>query len=192
MYRRQRGVLTTGEVADACGVTLAAVKKWIKQGKLQAYQTPGGHFRVTAGEFERFRAAHRVPDLDPARVLVVDDQAEVVDFIMDSLRQTGLPLTLEAASNGYEGLIKVGTFSPDVLLLDLNMPRIDGLEVCRRIKGDPATAATRIIAVTGFPDQFTERAARDAGADAFLIKSFDIRALRTLLRRLLGARVSAR
>jgi CheY-like chemotaxis protein len=71
------------------------------------------------------------------------------------------------------------------------MPKIDGLEVCRRLKGDPATATIRIIAITGFPDNFTERSALNAGADAFLVKSFDIPMLRTALRRLLGTRLGA-
>jgi len=70
---------------------------------------------------------------------VVDDSPIVVDFVMDTLRDVLPGSELEDASNGYEGLLKVGTFCPELLVLDLRMPGLDGLEVCRRIKANPAT-----------------------------------------------------
>ncbi len=57
--------LTTGQVAARCEVSIGAVKKWIRRGKLRATKTPGGHFRVLADEFERFRAAYRFPPAAP-------------------------------------------------------------------------------------------------------------------------------
>ncbi len=183
MSKRYDRPLTTGEIARACHVTVPSVKNWIKQGKLQAYRTPGGHFRVTAAEFRRFRETHDFPrDTDgPLRILVVDDQPQLVDFVLDVLRATGGPLKLEAASNGYEGLLKVGGFRPHLLLLDLKMPGLDGFEVCRRIKADPATTATRIVAMTGFPGEFQRAAALKAGADVYVEKTGRIADLEAVL-----------
>lgn len=189
MSKRDDRPLTTGEIARACHVTVPSVKNWIKQGKLRAYRTPGGHFRVTAAEFRRFRETHAFPrDTDgPLRVLVVDDQPPVVDFVLDVLRATGRPLKLEAAVNGYEGLLKLGSFRPHLLLLDLKMPGLDGLEVCRRIKADPAIAPTRIVAMTAFPSEFNRGATLAAGADAYIEKTGQVADLQRVLLRELEA-----
>ena len=90
----------------------------------------------------------------------------MVSLVSDALRGIRPPLKLEAAFDGYEGLLKVGTFRPHLLVLDLRMPGLDGFEVCRRIKGDPATRATRILAITGYPEDFSrERAVEARGAN---------------------------
>jgi excisionase family DNA binding protein len=196
--RTERRYLTTGDVARKCEVTLASVKKWIEQAKLQAVRTPGRHFRIPVEEFERFRAAYRFP-VEPERaprILVVDDNPLVVDFIMDALRELVPGSELEAASNGYDGLLKVGTFGPDLLILDLRMPGLDGLEVCRRIKANPAIRTTRILMITAFAEKETAKEARRAGADGFLRKPLRLNDLKAqverLTRRPLGFRPSGR
>lgn len=183
--------LTTGQVAKACQVSLVAVKKWIKDGKLKAFRTPGGHYRIELEEFQRFRTAHRFPveQEEPPRILVVDDDPQVVEVLLDALRATHPAPKLEAAFNGYEGLLKVGTFRPHLLVLDLRMPGLDGFEVCRRIKGEPATQATRVLAMTAYPEESAKEEALRCGADAFLAKPFAIRELEVQMERLLHRRL---
>jgi excisionase family DNA binding protein len=186
--RTRRRYLTTGDVAREFGVTPASVKKWIGQEKLRALRTPGRHFRISVEEFERFRAAYRFPG-EPERaprILVVDDSPLVVDFVMDLLRDLLPGSELEGASNGYEGLLKVGTFHPDLLILDLRMPGLDGFEVCRRIKANPATRTTRILMITAFAEDETEAEARRAGADGFLRKPPQLDDLKAQVERLIG------
>lgn len=179
--------LTTGEVARACDVSLVAVKKWIRQGKLRAIRTPGGHFRIPADEFERFRGEYRfgAGAQRRRRILVVDDEPAIVGVISETLRSDSR-WEVAAAADGYEGLLKVGSFRPDLLVLDLRMPRIDGLEVCRRVKGETATRATKILAISGVGGDGTRDEALAAGADAFLAKPFFTRQLEQEVRRLLG------
>jgi CheY-like chemotaxis protein len=166
------------------------VKKWIGQAKLRAIRTPGGHFRIPVEEFQRFRAAYGFPlEPQPARrILVVDDSPLVVDFIVDALRDLQPGSKLESASNGYEGLLKVGTFCPDLLVLDLRMPGLDGLEVCRRVKANPATRTTQILVITAFVDEGTAEEARRAGADGFLRKPLRLDDLNAEVERLIRAR----
>src|SRR5713101_3354211 len=120
--------LTTGKVGEMLEVSPAAIKKWIQQGKLAAFRTPGGHFRILADEFERFQKTHGfgTDTGDPLRVLVVDDQRDVADVIVASLSAFYPRARMETAANGFEGLLKIGTFRPDVLLLDRSMPGMDG------------------------------------------------------------------
>jgi len=192
--RTRRRYLTTGDVAREFGVTPASVKKWIGQEKLRALRTPGRHYRISVEEFERFRAAYCFPaESERApRILVVDDSPIVVDFVMDLLRDLLPGSELEGASNGYEGLLKVGTLHPDLLILDLRMPGLDGFEVCRRIKANPATRATRILMITAFAEDETEAEARRAGADGFLRKPPQLDDLKAQVARLLGERAHGR
>lgn len=184
-----RKYLTTGKVSEMLEVSPAAIKKWIQQGKLSAFRTPGGHFRILADEFERFQKTHGfgTGTGEPLRVLVVDDQLDVAEVIVASLRAFHPRARLETAANGFEGLLKVGTFRPDVLLLDLSMPGMDGFEVCRQIKRDPVIRDTKVVVMTArFLD--AEPRAMDAGADGFLLKPFEAATVYGLLARLLAAR----
>jgi excisionase family DNA binding protein len=187
--RRLKRYLTTGKVGEMLEVSPAAIKKWIQQGKLAAFRTPGGHFRILADEFERFQKTHgfRTGTGEPLRVLVVDEERDVTEVIVASLRAFHPRARLETAANGFEGLLRAGTLRPDVLLLDLGMPGMDGFEMCRQIKRDPVIGDTKVVVMTaGFLD--AEPRARDAGADGFLAKPFDAATAHGLLARLLAAR----
>jgi len=184
----ERRYLTTGDVARKCGVSPASVKQWIAKAKLHALRTPGRHFRIPLEEFRRFRAAYRFPvePERPPRILVVDDSPIVVDFVKDALRDLLPGSELEGASNGYEGLLKVGTFCPDLLILDLRMPGLDGLEVCRRTKASPSTRTPRILMITAFAEEGTAAEVRRAGANAFLMKPLRLDDLKARVERLIG------
>ena len=168
-------------------VSPVAIKKWIQQGKLGAFRTPGGHFRIPVDEFERFQKIHGfgTGTGKPLRVLVVDDQRDVADVVVGSLRALHPRARMETAANGFEGLLKVGTFRPDVLLLDLSMPGMDGFEVCRQIKRDPVIRDTKVIVMTARLLDAEPRA-MDAGADGFLSKPFEAATVHGLLARLLA------
>ena len=171
--------LTTGEMAAACQVTIPTVKRWIREGHLTAFQTAGGHFRVTEDEFRRFQAAHRIPAerstpaADPPKILIVDDDAALLDTLWEALSAEGR-YKVEVAHDGYEGLIKVGSFAPRLLILDLRMPGLNGFQVCRRVKADPATRETRILAITGHGGPLTREQILEAGADGFLTKPISL------------------
>lgn len=187
LMKKSSRYLTSGQVSQACGVSLVTVKKWINHGKLKAVRTPGNHYRVPVEEFERFRAAYGFPE-EPSkhpRILVVDDEPEMVALVSEALRDLQPAPKLDAALDGYEGILKVGTFRPHLLVLDIRMPGLDGFAVCSRIKTDPATRATRILIITAYPEDSARERALESGADAFLAKPFTIEALRAQVKELL-------
>jgi excisionase family DNA binding protein len=164
-------VLTTGEVAAALHVTIPTVKRWVREGHLASFRTAGGHHRIAADEVARFRAARHIPQAagEGSRVLVVEDDPALRPMIGEALRRASRH-RVETAADGYEGLIKVGTFRPHLLILDVRMPRLDGYEVCRTIKDDPATYGTVILAVTGYGDGAVRERLLAAGASGYLEK----------------------
>lgn len=180
---------TTGEVAAFCHVTINAVKKWIASGKLVAFRTPGGHFRVNRGDFMYFLEKFKLEvkeEMFPERkkILIIDDEREVVEFIKGALVAMGGGFSIETAGDGYEALIKVGDFKPELLVLDLRMPKIDGFEVCRRIKQDANTSRIKILAVTAYGKEDMDRIIQ-CGADNCLSKPIKLKDFQKNVQRLL-------
>lgn len=86
-----------------------------------------------------------------AKILVVDDDKKIRD-IMTEVLTVNRPYLVDEASNGMEACIKLGTYRPDLLILDIFMPKMDGLEVCRILTTEPELSGTKVIITTGFPD----------------------------------------
>jgi CheY-like chemotaxis protein len=105
------------------------------------------------------------------RVLVVDDMPQNRALLLDLLQQAGF--IVAAATNGLECLVLLDTFKPDLILMDVMMPVMDGNETTRRIRHTPGWTHVPVIAVTASAGAEDERKSRDAGADAFLGKPVD-------------------
>ncbi|MFQ5480803.1 MAG: response regulator [Thermodesulfobacteriota bacterium] len=181
---------TTGEVAAFCDVTINAVKKWIAAGKLPAFRTPGGHYRIERHDFKAFVEKFRLHIKDRSsaaakKILIVDDEDLILTFITETLLTTSSDYIIETANDGYEALIKIGRFNPDVLILDIMMPRLDGFEVCRRLKAGKSTKDIKILAITAYGDDEKERIRR-LGADVCLSKPLNMSDFLQSVRSLLG------
>jgi len=124
----------------------------------------------------------------PAKVLVVEDTEDTADFVKLLLSAEGYDV--HVAYNGEDGLRAVRDFAPDVMLVDIQLPGIDGLELTRRVRADPATADAAIIVFTAFVQEEDRRRAFDAGCDGFIPKPFPVQTLRDEIQRLLDARRS--
>ena len=187
--------LTTGRIAAYCQVSHVTVLKWIKSGKLRAYTIPSGHYRVQEEDFKDFLIAHNMP-VDGSffgetskRILVVDDEPTVVSLIVDVLQENGRGYELATASDGFEAGLQVAGFKPDLIILDLVLPRADGFEVCQRVKSDPATKHIKVLLVTAYPEAITEERFLTCGADDYLIKPLQVGDLRDKVKTLLEGSV---
>ncbi len=119
------------------------------------------------------------------RVLIVDDDANLLEMLMEGLRRKKA-YQVEGARNGPDGLAKVGTFEPHLVVLDLQLPGLDGMELCRKVKADPATRSVKILAITARPEWALHEQALGAGADGFLAKPFRLAELQAEVIRLVG------
>lgn len=189
-----RRFFTTSEVARYCAVTNDGVLKWIKSGKLRAFSTPGGHYRIAADDFRAFLDKFDIP-MDESffrgeetrrSVLVVDDEADIREIVRRVLQELDPELVVEEASDGYEAGIKIGGLNPDLVIMDVRMPRVDGLSLCRSIRENPDTRDIKVLAITAFPEQDNIKKMYDAGADLCLIKPLQFEHFRLEVVRLLN------
>jgi CheY-like chemotaxis protein/two-component sensor histidine kinase len=107
------------------------------------------------------------------RILVVDDDKSIRDMLIKTLGEVG-SYRVEEASNGIEACIKLGTYRPDLLILDMFMPEMDGLEVCRTIKSEPEFSNMNVMITTGFPDHQKLKEAAALGFDRIYYKPFNL------------------
>jgi two-component system response regulator RpaA len=119
-------------------------------------------------------------------VLVADDDADIVRFVEVNLRLEGFQVV--TARDGQEALTKALDLQPDVVLLDVLMPRIDGYTVCARLRADDRGAAIPVILLTANFISHDREVARKAGADDFVVKPFDPCELMTRVKALARAR----
>lgn len=181
--------LTTREAAERLGVTVNALKAWIREERLPALRTPGGHHRISESDLTEFQKrlsdSSRPASGSRPRILVVDDDDALLATLRDTLREVIPDSVVQTATDGYEALVQVGAFRPDVLVLDIRMPRLDGIEVCRRLKHRRDTGLIRILAVTAHSEGEIRNRILEAGADDFLEKPFAIERFRSRVMTLL-------
>lgn len=115
-----------------------------------------------------------------ARILIVDDEPAIRDLLARFMAREGYIAIV--ASNGREALRMIDSAPPDLILLDLHMPELDGFSVCRQLKSDPRTALIPITMLTGMNESDYRRKGLEAGADDFLTKPFDQTLLRARIR----------
>ena len=173
----QKSYFAPGEVADMLMVSPATVRNWASNGKLLSVMTAGGHRRFMRHDVERFARQNnltiRLPDDDTIRILIVDDDIPVATYLSRFLAKAAAPVVTMQAHDGYTAGRLVQSFRPNIVLLDLMMPGLNGYDVCTQLKSDPTTKATRVIAMTGFHDEENVRRALSVGAEHCILKPLD-------------------
>jgi excisionase family DNA binding protein len=181
-----KSIYTTHEVSRLLHVNPRSVINWIEQTLLPSYRTPGGHRRIRHDDLIAFLRKHQIPTptalVDGTfSVMIVDDDQDIVELLKGLLERQG-SYEVSTANDGITALLEVGRTKPDLLILDVMIPGVDGVEVCRRIKAE-ASNKTIIIAISGTSEK--EKKVLQAGADVFLLKPLDFDKLTTEARRLL-------
>ena len=170
---------TTSAVARMLGVVVQSVSNWIDAGQLRAGRTPGGHRRIEPEDLLDFLRkqglaipAELLPS--PPKVLIVDDEQAVASWVAGEIRAERPDIEVLVAHDGFSAGEIVGFERPDVVVLDLRMPGMDGFEVCRRIKARQDTRKTVVIAMTAHPSPKAEQRIGECGAEVCLTKPMGI------------------
>ena len=174
MSINNRIFLTPIEVAELLMVSTASVRLWASKGLLPAQTTAGGHRRFLIHDIHAFAKEHGIAieakAKDALKILLVDDEPQLLCYLAELLDgQPGIA-QVELAADGFEAGQKLEFFQPDVVLLDLSMPGLNGYEVCSRLKTNCRTESIRVVAMTGNPSQKNIEEVLAAGAEVCLTK----------------------
>jgi excisionase family DNA binding protein len=145
---------STSQAAKMLGVSLGTVQNMVEEGVLDAWKTSGGHRRIKRESVMALlakRGSAQVGSATPEgmlSVLIAEDDPFMQKLYRKTMEGWGLPLSIEIVGNGFDALLVVGQRVPDVLIVDLIMPGMDGFELVRALHGNPALAGTDIIVVS--------------------------------------------
>ena len=148
----EKKLLTTNEAASYLGVSRSSLANWIRQGRISGGVTPGGHYRFTEAELDEFARAQGieirknkpVSTDGPKKILVVDDDEAFCDYVRDAL-EAFRAYELREAHDGMEGAMTAGAWKPDLLILDIRMPSMNGTELLRLIRSNPEMQGIRVL-----------------------------------------------
>jgi CheY-like chemotaxis protein len=183
--------LGTHDIARICQVTPPTAIRWIEQGKLPSFTTGGGHRRVWDKDLVIFLKEHNFPvppDLEPGclKILIVDDEPQIRRLLIKVLGKSYPEAEIHEAADGFDAGRKVTSLLPSLIILDIQLPGIDGLNICQTIRSDEKLKGAKIMAVTGQDIEESRKQMLAAGADDFLGKPFDIQEITRKIEKLLA------
>ena len=186
----KRRAFGTYAIAKICHVAPITVGRWIEEGKLPFFTTGGGHRRVWDTDLAAFLKAHNYPappnllsNLNPT-VLIVEDNTVTRRLIRRTLEQFVPKFTIREAADGFEAGEMISKTLPNLIVLDIWLPGINGIEICKKIRQDKARKNLKILAINGDASNDTKKKVMKAGADAFLAKPFKAEALLKMVEKL--------
>ncbi len=167
--------MTPTEVADRLLVATVTVRLWANKGLLPSVTTLGGHRRFRAEDVEAFVAQHQHPQagyrMPAARVLIIDDDPQFSRYLAGMIVKQAVGAAVEIAHDGFSAGVKCQALRPDIVTLDLQMPDMDGFEVCAMLRTMFGKVKPRIVALTGFASAANVERIIAAGADSCMAKT---------------------
>jgi excisionase family DNA binding protein len=178
---------TTHDISRLLQVDPSTVSKWIDRGILVAFRTPGGHRRVRGADLRTFLIAHQMPLPDElgsptVRLLAVDGEKQELESLRRTFRTHAPQLELTTTSSGVEALLLVSELKPHGMLIDLNLPDMDGLEICQRIRTRKSLEGVRLLTMTGRHGPEAVDLSLKSGAVACFAKPVEAEAVLELFR----------
>ncbi|MEM7783599.1 MAG: response regulator [Planctomycetota bacterium] len=171
-------VFTTGEAAKICKVSQQTIIRCFDNGSLKGFRVPGSRFRrIPRDHLYTFMKENGIPtealESGKRKLLVVDDDEELVELMVDVFARDGR-FEIKTANNGFGAGMLVKEFRPDLVILDVMLPDINGKEVCQRVRSDPSMRSVKIICISGMVEQDKIADLKTAGADDFISKPFSV------------------
>src|SRR4051794_1269836 len=178
MDERMKTVFTTGEAAKICKVSQRTIIRCFDNGQLKGFRVPGSKFRRIPREaLYKFMKDNQIPtdalESGKRRVLLVDDDDDLVQLMNRMLEEDGR-FEVKIASNGFDAGMMVKDYRPDIIVLDVMLPDINGKEVCQRVRADSTLEDVRILCISGMVEDDKIQELRLAGADFFMHKPFEV------------------
>ncbi|HVJ84183.1 MAG TPA: response regulator [Caulifigura sp.] len=174
-------VYTTGEAAKICKVSQQTIIRCFDSGQLKGFRVPGSRFRrIPRDVLYKFMKENGIPtdalESGKRKALIVDDDRELTELMRDVLENDGR-FEVRTVNNGFDAGMMVKEYRPDVIVLDVMLPDINGKEVCQRVRSDSTLDGTKIICISGMVEADRIEDLKASGANDFLQKPFEVETL---------------
>ncbi|HRY30121.1 MAG TPA: response regulator [Elusimicrobiota bacterium] len=179
----KKETFTTYEISQFCNVFVTTVANWIDEGKLSAYRTPGGHRRVLRQDLLAFLEKYKMPipeillEVREKKLLIVDDNPQTLDMLQQALLKQNPGYLIRMVGNGFDAGKEVAVFRPHLIILDIVLPGLDGLQVFQNLKKDPLTRNIHVIAITGHDEPSIREEFVKLGVDDYMEKPLNLERL---------------
>jgi len=162
------------EIAKKLNVNRSTVLRWIEKGYLHSIKYPSGIHRISKEELTKFigRLKTNGNDRRPFKILIIDDEKTILDLLQDMLKEIDIPLEVKADPDGLDALLVIGSFKPDIIIIDYNLTDVNGIQIISKIRANEDYKLIPIILISGF---LNDVAIEDLGINAFLKKPFSIK-----------------
>ncbi|MFM8407029.1 MAG: response regulator [Pirellulaceae bacterium] len=176
MMSSLKTVFTTGEAAKICKVSQQTIIRCFDNGTLKGFRVPGSRFRrIPRDHLYNFMKENGIPtdalESGKKKLLIVDDDQDLVDLMSDAFQRDGR-FELRTANNCFDAGMQVKEFRPDIVVLDVMLPDLNGKLVCQHVRSDRSLDSVKILCISGMvePSKVTEL--KESGANDFLQKPF--------------------
>ena len=172
--------LSVGQVAEICRVSKKTVLNWIYDGGMKAFTTYGGHYRIWPANVKKFldSTGMDIPfdfvDDRTTHILIIDDDHDFSNILKSAIIAELPDVEVSTTDDGYEGLMMIGELKPQLVILDIKMPKIDGFQVLDLLKTRKLEQDVKVLVITGYLDPETKAQLSKTVADHSMDKLTDI------------------
>lgn len=172
--------LSVGQVAEVCRVSKKTVLNWIYDGGLKAFTTYGGHYRVWPANIKKFLDATGMDipfdfiDERTTNALIIDDDGDYSQMLKSAVKAELPNVEVTTTDDGYEGLVLIGEIRPQLVVLDIRMPKVDGMQVLELLKNRKTDHDMKVLVVSAYLDEKTRKQLKSTVADYALDKLTDV------------------
>ena len=154
--------LSVQQVADYLEVSKQAVNKWINDGNFKAYRLPSGRIKILRSDFLNYLKKNNLYvddnffDKSISKIVIIDDDTKIQNLFKQYFKNYEEACQVEYADDGIAGLLKIGTIKPEIVLIDIEMEGMNGIEVSKKILDDPSLSDTKIIIISGYISKYQD------------------------------------
>jgi len=163
------------------GVSVRTIQLWVENGVLEAWKTAGGHRRIVAKSVDDYLRRQQPSDSqsgESKRLLIVEDNPTVCKFYQAAINSWQLPIEVIVKEDAFAGLIEIGRHKPDLLIADIYMPGMDGLQMIRSLYKSEQLNSEQIIIISGLSQEsIAERGGIPSDIN-FFVKPVDVESLK--------------
>ena len=186
-------IYTSKKAAEIINVTTRTIQIWAESGIIPSTKTAGGHRRYSEVDIMKIKEKLKKGKTEKSsecnlKILIIEDTRTLLDLYYIQMKRWEMPIDIELSSDGYEGMLKIGVFKPDLIVLDLSLPNIDGFEILRSINESILFEEIKVVVVSGLPIEEIKRKISGYKIEAIYNKPIPFNELKAITKKIVESK----